>query len=65
MLNQKSSNEKETNMWRQIASSASNQRTKFVGFMLQICDFDPRTRWRYKLRKGVYIIINNVTAEEF
>ena len=44
-VNQRSSNEKQTNMWYQIASSASNQRTKFVGFTLQIYDFAPLTRW--------------------
>ena len=53
MMNQRSSNEKQTNMWYQIASSASNQRTKFVGFTLQTCDFAPPTRWRRELQKGV------------
>ena len=32
MMNQRFSNEKQTNMWYRIASSALNQRTKFVGF---------------------------------
>ena len=50
MMNQKSSNEKQTNMWNQIASSASNQRTKFVGSLVQTCDF---TRWRRLLQDGV------------
>ena len=31
-MTQRPSNEKQTNMWHQIASSASNQRTIFVGF---------------------------------
>ena len=41
-------------MWNQTASSASNHRTKFVGFALQTCDFTPLTRWRRELRKGVH-----------
>ena len=41
------------NMWYQIASGASNQRTNFVGFALQTYDFAPFTRWRRELRKGV------------
>ena len=50
MMKQRSSNEKQTNMWNQIASSASNQRTKFVGCTLKTCDF---TRWRRLLQDGV------------
>ena len=53
MINHMSSNEKQTDMWYQIASSASNHRTKFVGFTLQTCDFPPLTRWHCKLRKGI------------
>ena len=40
-------------MCYQIASSASNQRTKFVGFTLQTYGFAPLTRWRRELQKGV------------
>ena len=53
MMNQSSSNEKQTNMWYQIASSASNQRTKFVRFTLQTRDFAPLTRWHCELQKGI------------
>ena len=38
MVYQRSSNKKHINMWYQIASSASNQRAKFVGFTLQTYD---------------------------
>ena len=40
-------------MWNQIVSSASNQRTKFVGFTRLTYDFAPLTRWRRELRKSV------------
>ena len=51
-----SSNKNKTNMWYQIPISASNQRTKFVGFTLQTCDFIcPLTKWHFELRKGVLV----------
>ena len=40
-MNQKSSNKKCINMLYQIASGASNQRTKFVGFTMQMYDSAP------------------------
>ena len=45
---------KQTNKWHQIVSSASNQRTQFVGFTLQTRDFAPLTRWHRKLWKGIF-----------
>ena len=41
-------------MWYQIASSVSNQRTKFVAFARQTCDFAPLTRRYRELQKGVF-----------
>ena len=57
MMNQRSSKEKQKNKWHQIASSSSNQSTKFVGFTLQTCDFAPVTRWRRELGQGVFTFI--------
>ena len=37
MMSQSSSDKKHINMWYQIASGTSNQRAKFVGFILQNC----------------------------
>ena len=40
-MNQRSSNTKRINMLYQIASGASNQRTKFVGFTMQMYEAAP------------------------
>ena len=53
MMNQRSSNKKQTNKWYQIASSVSNERTNFVRFTLQTYNFSPLIRWHRELRKGV------------
>ena len=60
MVNQRSSNEKQTNMYDtrlqvEVVPQTRGHRTKFIGFTLQTCDFAPLTRWRHKLRKGICI----------
>ena len=61
MMNQRSSNEKQTNMCgtrMQVEvvpqTTRGQQRTKFIGFTLQTCDFAQLTRWHHELRKGVH-----------
>ena len=54
MMSQSSSDKKHINMWYQIASGTSNQRAKFVGFILQNCALKLHSAWKLSKYGVIY-----------